>query len=115
MRTTNQFSNSLLPQFEVAFMSFSLIDPIGNNPGTDDGGRVRVPPRVPSLDEVTPGQYFPEDSEGPDPTEEEQRERDDLDHIDPDHDKSPENPDHQQDDIYNPKIDRDEDVEEKGL
>ncbi|PUV25507.1 MULTISPECIES: hypothetical protein [Sphingobacterium] len=115
MRTTIHFRSGMPLKFEDAFLLLNEIDPIGNNPGTDKGIPVRRPPRVPDLEEVTPDKYYPENAEGPDPTEEEQRDRDDLDHIDPDHEKHPEKPDHKEEDIYPPDSDQEEDVEEKGL
>ncbi|MDF2515560.1 MAG: hypothetical protein K0R59_856 [Sphingobacterium sp.] len=115
MRTTIQFRSGMPMTFEDAFMLLNEIDPIGNNPGTDDGTRIRKAPKVPDLEEVIPDKYYPESAEGPDPTEEEQRDRDDLAHIDPDHDKHQEQPDHKEEDIYTPDADQDEDVEEKGL
>lgn len=38
-------------------------DPLGNNPGTDDGGRTRRPTVTPTLEDVTPDQYYPEDED----------------------------------------------------
>ncbi|WP_343565803.1 hypothetical protein [Sphingobacterium sp.] len=115
MRTTIQFRSGTPMTFENAFILLSEIDPIGNNPGTDNGTPVRKAPKVPDLEEVIPDSYYPESAEGPDPTEEEQRDRDDLDHIDQDRDKHPRRPDHEEEDIYSPDTDQEEDVEEKGL
>ncbi|MDM1293287.1 hypothetical protein HX021_03145 [Sphingobacterium sp. N143] len=115
MRTTIHLHKGSLFTIEQAYMLFNEIDPIGNNPGTDDGGHVRVPPKVPQLEEVTPDQYYPENTEGPDPTEEEQRDQEDLENTDSEEERHPEKPDHEDDDIYNPDDDQAEDVEEKGI
>ncbi|RKE56184.1 hypothetical protein [Sphingobacterium detergens] len=115
MRTTIQFRSGAPMTFEDAFILLNEIDPIGNSPGTDSGIPVRKAPKVPDFKEVTPDNYYPESANGPDPTEEEQRDRDDLDHIDPEHDKHPQKPDHEEEDIYTPDTDQEEDVEEKGL
>jgi len=115
MRTTIQFRSGAPMTFEDAFILLNEIDPIGNSPGTDSGTPVRKAPKVPDLKEVTPDNYYTESANGPDPTEEEQRDRDDLDHIDPKHDKHPQKPDHEEEDIYTPDTDQEEDVEEKGL
>lgn len=115
MRTTIQFRSGAPMTFEDAFILLNKIDPIDNSPGTDSGTSVRKAPKIPDLKEVTPDNYYPESANGPDPTEEEQRDRDDLDHIDPEHDKHPQKPDHEEEDIYTPDTDQEEDVEEKGL
>nr|WP_288808502.1 hypothetical protein [uncultured Sphingobacterium sp.] len=113
MRTTIQLRSGIPMTFEDALILLNEIDP--TNPGTDDGAPIRRAPRVPDLEEVTPDKYYPESAEGPDPTEEEQRYRDNIPNEDPGNDKNPERPDHEEEDIYNPASDQEEDVEEKGL
>ncbi|WP_433862746.1 hypothetical protein [Sphingobacterium thalpophilum] len=115
MRTTIQFRSGMPLTMEDAFILLNEIDPLGNNPGTDDGAPTRRPPKVPDLDEITPDRYYPENAEGPDPTEEEQRDRDQLEDIDPDHERDHGQIDHLDEDIYTPESDPDEDVEERGL
>lgn len=115
MKTTIQFHSGAPMTFEHAFILLNEIEPTDGNPGTNDVPPIRRAPRVPGLGKVTPNHYYPEDAEGPDPTEEEQRDRDDLDDIDPDHEKHPLKPDHEEEDIYSPDTDQEEDVEEKGL
>ena len=85
---------------------FNEIDPIGNNPSTDDGSRTYNPPKLPELEEVTPDLYYPENAEGPDPTEEEQRDRHEKDEIDTEEDVNKEKHDHTEDEIDNPNTDK---------
>lgn len=76
------------------------IDPLDSDPSTHDGSRTYTPPKVPDLDDVTPDLYYPENADGPDPSEEEQRDRNNEEKIqtEEDHDGAQPNRSEQDDD-----------------
>ncbi|MGJ1537193.1 hypothetical protein ACR784_19425 [Sphingobacterium multivorum] len=112
MNTAIQFGDSISHSYWRNSMYINEIDPLDNDPSTDDGTSVRQQPQVPSQEDVTPDLYYPENAEGPDPSEEEQRDRSNKEKINTEEDQHKEQPDHSEENIYD--ADPDQKKEQKN-
>ncbi|WP_312340529.1 hypothetical protein [Sphingobacterium sp.] len=115
MNTTVQSGNGFSYYCQNGTLFMSRIDPIDNDPSTDNGSRTYTPPKVPDVDDVTPDLYYPENSEGPDPSEEEQRNRSNKEKINTEEDQHKEKPDHSEEDIYDAESDQKENDKSNSL
>ncbi len=64
---------------------------------------------------VTPNLYYPENNDGPDPSEEEQRDRSNKEKINTEEDQHKEKSDHSEEDIYDDESDQKEKDKKNSL
>ncbi len=115
MYTTAQSGNIIPDYCQKGALFMNGIDPIDNDPSTDDGGRTYTPPKVPDLEDITPNLYYPENNDGPDPSEEEQRDRSNKEKINTEEDQHKEKSDHSEEDIYDDESDQKEKDKKNSL
>jgi len=115
MNTTVQSGNGFSYYCQNGALFMNGIEPLDNDPSTDNGSRTYTPPKVPDLDDVAPDLYYPENTEGPDPSEEEQRDRSNKEKINTEEDQHKEKPDHSEEDIYDAESDQKENDKKKKV
>lgn len=115
MNTTVQSGNGIAYDCPKGDLFMSGIDPIDNDPFTDNGSHTYAPPKVPDLDDIALGLYYPENTKGPDPSEEEQRDRSNKEKINMEEDLHKEKPDHSEEDIYDAESDQKEKDKKNAL
>lgn len=106
MNTTVQSGNGISYYCPQGALSMNGIATIDKDPSTDNGSPAYTLPKVSDLDDIAPSLSFPENTEGPDPSEEEQRDRSNKEKINTEEDEHKEKPDHSEEDVYDAESDQ---------
>jgi len=91
------------------------IDPLGDDISNDNGSRVYNTSKVLHLGDINLELYHPQNTKGPDPSEEEQRDRSNKEKINAEEDQHKEKPDHSEEDIYGADSDQKEKDKKNSL
>ncbi|WP_394677869.1 hypothetical protein [uncultured Sphingobacterium sp.] len=100
MNTAIQFGDAISDYFQESSLFLNEIATMENEPDSYSLKHVYRPSKVSDRDAVNLKLYAPKSMAGPDPSEEEQRDRTTKEKINTEEDQHKEKPDHSEEDIY---------------